>query len=427
VAVYTVSQISSHIKDSLESDPLLVDLWIVGEVSGLRSSSAGHTYFSLKDRESLLRCVMFRGMKGAELLTDGDSVSAHGKITFYTKGGTTDFMVDLAMPEGVGELALELERLKQKLESEGLFEVSRKRPLPRFPKRIGVVTSPSGAVLYDIQNVLQRRYPVTELVLSPTVVQGADAAPKIAMALQSLDQGGDCDVIIVGRGGGSLEDLWPFNEEVVARAIYACKTPVVSAIGHETDDTISDFVADVRASTPSAAAELVVPDSRALRRQLKITSTAMSRILKNQNSQRRLNLSSITRRMELALPDTQTMRRRVDDVVRLVESACVRLISESKIEVKGVDSRLKTLDPLATINRGFSIVRLPHSGKIVSSTSHVREGDSVEITVANGSIPAVVGRPAITKPKRKESTSDRKVSESRTNIKAKPPRMTPLL
>ena len=429
MAVYTVSQVSEHIKESLESDPLLVDLWIVGEVSGLRSSSAGHTYFSLKDRESLLRCVMFRGMKGAELLSEGDSVSVHGKITFYVRGGTTDFMVDLAMPEGVGELALELERLKRKLEMEGLFEVSRKRPLPRFPRRIGVVTSPSGAVLYDIQNVLQRRYPITELILSPTAVQGADAAPKIAMALQRLDKDGGCDVIIVGRGGGSLEDLWPFNEEVVARAIYACKTPVVSAIGHETDDTVSDFVADVRAPTPSAAAELVVPDSRALRRQLEINSTTMFRILKDQNSERRLNLSSISRQMELTLPDTQTMRRRVDDVGRVVQSASIRRISEIRVEVKGLDSKLKTLDPLATIKRGFSIVHLSDSQKVVSSTSHIEEGDSVEITVTDGSIPAVVGSEMTVTPKSKQKTLERKVSQSRANVrsKAKPPRMTPLL
>ena len=343
MAVYTVSQVSLHIKELLESDPLLMDLWIVGEVSGLRSSSAGHTYFSLKDRESLLRCVMFRGMKGSELLSEGDSVSTHGKITFYTKGGTTDFMVDLAMPEGVGELTLELERLKQKLSSEGLFETSRKRSLPRFPKKVGVVTSSAGAVLHDIQNVLQRRYPLTELVLSPTVVQGADAAPRIAAALESVDRDGGCDVIIVGRGGGSLEDLWPFNEEVLARAIYACKTPVVSAIGHETDETISDYVADVRAPTPSAAAELVVPDSRALSRQVEMTATMMYRILIDHNSRRRFDLSSITRRMETGLPDTQTMRRRVDDAGRVVQSASARLFSESKIQMEGLVLRLSLI------------------------------------------------------------------------------------
>ncbi len=429
MAVYTVSQVSFHVKESLESDPLLKDLWVVGEVSGLRASSAGHTYFGLKDRESLLRCVMFRGMKGAELLSEGDSVSAHGKITFYTRGGTTDFMVDLAMPEGVGELALELERLKQKLASEGLFETSRKRILPRFPKRVGVVTSPSGAVLHDIQNVLRRRYPLTELVLSPTAVQGRNAASKIASALEALDRDGGCDVIIIGRGGGSLEDLWPFNEEVVARAIHACKTPVVSAVGHETDETISDFVADVRAPTASAAAEIVVPEARVLRRQLDATATKMLRILMDQNSRRRLNLTSITRRMEIGLPDTQTMRRRVDDVGRVVQSASAKLLSELKIQVEGLRLRLRALDPLATLGRGFSIVQLPDSGKVVSSTNQVFSGDSIEITVTDGSIPAIAG-PATTVEPEKTDTSEPTTPKPKTKVKAqpaRPPGMHPLL
>ena len=429
MAVYTVSQVSFHIKESLESDPLLRDLWIVGEVSGLRASSAGHTYFGLKDRESLLRCVMFRGMKGAELLSEGDSVSAHGKITFYTRGGTTDFMVDIAMPEGVGELALELERLKQKLAAEGLFETSRKRILPRFPKRVGVVTSPSGAVFHDIQNVLRRRFPLTELVLSPTPVQGRNAASKIAVALEALDRSGGCDVIIIGRGGGSLEDLWPFNEEVVARAIHACKTPVVSAVGHETDETISDFVADVRAPTASAAAELVVPEARVLRRQLEATATNMLRILMDQNSRRRVGLSSITRRMEMGLPDTQTMRRRVDDVGRVVQSASAKLLSERKIQVEGLGLRLRALDPLATLGRGFSIVQLPDSGKVVSSTNQIFAGDSIEITVTDGSIPAIAGPPTTIKPEETD-TSEPKASKPKTKDKTPPaqlPGMAPLL
>ena len=321
MAVYTVSQVSFHIKESLESDPLLNDLWVIGEVSGLHASSAGHTYFSLKDRDSILRCVMFRGQRGADLLTEGDSISAHGKMSFYARGGTTDFMVDLAMPEGVGELALELERLKQKLSAEGLFETSLKRPLPRFPKKVGVVTSPTGAIFHDIQNVLRRRYPLVELVLSPTPVQGADAATEIAAALELLDREGNCDVIIIGRGGGSMEDLWPFNEEVVARTIYATKTPVVSAVGHETDETISDYVADVRAPTPSAAAELVVPDSNVLRRNLDMSAIALYRVIMDQNSRRQNELNSIARRMEQGFPDIQDLRRRIDDVGRIVQAA----------------------------------------------------------------------------------------------------------
>ena len=380
-----------HIKESLESDPLLMDLWVVGEVSGLRSSSAGHTYFSLKDRDSLLRCVMFRGQLGAELLSEGDSISAHGKITFYSRGGTTDFMVDMAMPEGVGELALELERLKQKLAAEGLFETSRKRQLPKFPEKVGVVTSATGAVFHDIQNVLQRRYPLAELVLSPTVVQGPEAAPKIAAALELLDREGGCDVIIGGRGGGSMEDLWPFNEEVVARAIYACKTPVVSAVGHETDETIADYVADVRAPTPSAAAEVAVPDAFMLRRNLDSVVAMFYRMLMDQTARRRSEVAVVRRRMEVGLPDTQTLRRRVDDVERIVQSASSRLLLESKMKMEGLSQRLRTLDPLATLGRGFSIVHLPETGQVVSSTKQVSDGDALEITVTDGSVPAVAG------------------------------------
>ena len=427
MAVYTVSQVSSHIKESLESDPLLMDLWVVGEVSGLRASSAGHTYFSLKDRESLLRCVMFRGMKGADLLSEGDSVSAHGKITFYTRGGTTDFMVDLAMPEGVGELALELERLKQKLAAEGLFETSRKRQLPRFPKKVGVVTSPTGAVFHDIQNVLQRRYPLVELVLSPTMVQGPEAAPKIAAALELLDREGGCDVIIIARGGGSMEDLWPFNEEVVARAIYASKTPVVSAVGHETDETIADVVADVRAPTPSAAAELVVPDAYVLRRDLETTATLMFRLLIDQTSRRRSDLTALTRRMELGLPDTQTMRRRVDDVGRVVQSAASRLLSENKMQVEGLGLRLRALDPVATLGRGFSIVHLPDSGQVVSSAKQVSDGDALEITVSDGAIPAVAGSGTPGKQTKPPSSESRKNSRSAKTRPSRPSGMAPLL
>ena len=427
MAVYTVSQVSSHIKESLESDPLLMDLWVVGEVSGLRASSAGHTYFSLKDRESLLRCVMFRGMRGAELLSEGDSVSAHGKISFYTRGGTTDFMVDLAMPEGVGELALELERLKQKLAAEGLFETSRKRQLPRFPKKVGVVTSPTGAVFHDIQNVLERRYPLAELVLSPTMVQGPEAAPRIAAALELLDREGGCDVIIIGRGGGSMEDLWPFNEEVVARAIYACKTPVVSAVGHETDETISDYVADVRAPTPSAAAELVAPDVYVLRRNLEGTATMMFRLLIDQNSRRRSDLTAVMRRMEQGLPDTQTMRRRVDDVERVMQSASSRLMSESKLQVESHGLRLRALDPLATLGRGFSIVQLPDTGQVVSGAKQVSVGDALEITVADGSIPAVAGQGAEGKQANQQSYESIKKSRSAKSRPSRPTGMTPLL
>ncbi len=225
MAVYSVSQVTSHLRQALDSDPLLSDLWVIGEVSNLRVSSSGHSYYTLRDDQAVLNCVMFRGQPGSDLLANGTAVSAHGRITFYEPRGSTDFMVDLAMPQGVGELSLELERLRLRLEAEGLFAESRKRPLPAFPAVVGLVTSPAGAVFHDIENVIRRRYPLAQLLLSPTQVQGEGAAPQIAAALESLDRDGRADVIIIARGGGSLEDLWPFNEEVVARAIYASKTP----------------------------------------------------------------------------------------------------------------------------------------------------------------------------------------------------------
>ena len=388
-------------------------------MSNLRVSPSGHTYFSLKDRDAVLRGVMFKGQSGAELLANGDSVSAHGRISFYERGGSTDFLVDLAMPEGVGELALELERLKVKLEAEGLFEASRKRRLPRFPKAVGVVTSPTGSVYQDIQNVILRRYPLAGLVLSPTVVQGADAAPKIAAALELLDREGGCDVIILARGGGSLEDLWPFNEEVVARAIYASKTPVISAIGHETDETISDYVADVRVPTPSAAAELAVPDVRVLHQALVGFTDALYRSTLSHVERRLTEVERVQRRMESGLPDVQTWLRRVDDVARVAQSSIGRLLLEGQMQVEGVNQRLRGLDPVATLSRGFSIVELQASGQVVSSAGQVHGGDQLAITVADGAIPAVAGGSA-------NGTAPQRITRKKAKS-AQPQGMAPLL
>jgi len=256
---------------------------------------------------------------------------------------------------------------------------------------VGVVTSPTGAVFHAIQNVLQRRYSLAELVLSPTIVQGQEAAPRIAAALELLDRDGGCDVIIVGRGGGSLEDLWPFNEEVVARAVYACKTPVVSAVGHEPDETIADYVADVRAPTPSAAAELVVPDGYVLRQNLAMVAATLHRLLNGLTSQRRSDLVALARRMETGLPDTQTLRRRVDDIGQLVQRASERLVQDGKTQVEGFSLRLRALDPAATLDRGFSIVELSDSGQVVTSAMQVSVGDALAITVADGSLAAIAG------------------------------------
>ena len=262
---FSVADVTGYIKQVLSRDEQLRDLWISGEVSNFVRSTPGHCYFTLKDNNAQLRCVLFKGNHGSEHLSNGRAVNVHGRIDFYEVQGNIQFYVDAVQPSGIGVLAAELERLKIELEKEGLFEHSRKRILPEFPNRVGVVTSDTGAVLHDIQTVMGRRYPLAELVLCPSSVQGEQSVPEIVDAIQTLNSTDSIDVIIVARGGGSIEDLWAFNTEAVARAIYASRVPVVSAIGHETDYTIADLVADVRAPTPSAAAEIVCPDQRILK------------------------------------------------------------------------------------------------------------------------------------------------------------------
>ncbi len=390
---YTVSQVATYIRTGLEADPHLADLWIEGEVSNLSVASSGHAYFNLKDRQAVLQAVIFRSQRGIHLLANGGSVTAHGRVSFYEPRGTLNIMVDVVAPQGLGELALELERLKQKLASEGLFDTGRKRLLPAFPKVVGVVTSPTGAVFHDIQNVLGRRYPLAKLVLSPTQVQGEGAAESIAAALELLDREGGCDVIVVARGGGSLEDLWAFNEEAVARAIYACRTPVVSGVGHETDETIADYVADVRAPTPSAAAELIVPDARDLRATTSHLLQRMSRNLIGQVQQERTGIERLRRQMEAGLPDTGTWRRRIDDLSRIAGSSVASMAMQRRLEVDGLNQRLRGLDPQATLLRGFSVVELVATGRALTSASQASSGDELRITVSDGEIPAVVGEP----------------------------------
>ena len=394
MAVRTVSQVTAHLKQALESDPLLSDLLVEAEVSNLRVSGAGHSYFTLKDDESVLNCVMFRGRPGAELLQSGNAVLAHGRITFYEPRGATEFMVDLAMAAGVGELALKLEQLKQRLEAEGLFDWSRKRTLPRFPNVIGVVTSPSGAVFHDIQNVLRQRYPLAELLLAPSSVQGDAAAREIVNALGQLNQDGRSDVIIVARGGGSLEDLWPFNEESVARAIYASRIPVVSAVGHETDYTIADYVADLRAPTPSAAAELVTPDQAELRREIASVREWFCRSVLRQIGANRGDVQNVSHRLERSLPDMTSLRRRVDDMARMSKSALANRLNVARMSVENRADRLRALDPKATLRRGFAVVQHGESGPVVISTGQAAPGDALYITVADGAIPAVAGTDA---------------------------------
>ena len=392
--LYTVSQVTTEIRELLESNPFLADLWIEGEISNLSIASSGHAYFNLKDQQAVLQAVMFRNRRGIELLANGVSVAAHGRVSFYEPRGTLNISVDVVAPQGLGELALELERLKEKLASEGLFDAGRKRPLPRFPRVVGVVTSPTGAVFHDICNVLSRRYPLARVVLSPTIVQGPQAKESIATALQRLDEEGGCDVIIVARGGGSLEDLWAFNEEIVARAIFACGTPVVSGVGHETDETIADYVADVRAPTPSAAAELVAPNARDLRATVAQLAGMMARGLSARFQGERANVERARRQMESGLPDIGTLRRRIDDRSRMAGTAVTSLTKQRRLQVDGLSQRLRGLDPQGTLSRGYAVVEIGGVGKALTQVGQVSPGDSLNITVSDGTVPAIAGAEA---------------------------------
>lgn len=384
--VYSPAQITAYLRAFLERDVLLRDLWVNGEISNLSTSGAGHSYFTLKDSYSQLQCVMFRSQRGRSFLTEGSAVLAHGFISLYETRGDLRFYVDLIQPEGIGELALKLEQLKVKLEQEGLFDSSRKRALPLFPKKIVVVTSPTGAVWHDIQNVIRRRYPLVELLLAPTQVQGEKASERIAEALTTANQESAVDVIVIARGGGSLEELWPFNEEIVARSIYASSTPVVSGIGHETDFTISDLVADLRAPTPSAAAELIVPDRLQLAANLVSMQYNMKEHALRQVTGWKRAVETSVQRLANRIPDTIFHRQRVDDLIRVISQSFKGSIVLKREHIHGIQQRLQALDPAQVLGRGYAIVQKMDTRHMVSSVSEVRDRDELEVTLQDGKL-----------------------------------------
>ena len=399
--IHTVSQVTSYVKELLENDLLLSDIFVQGEVSNLRVSSAGHSYFTLKDPSSVLNCVMFRGQSGSDLLSNGTEVSTHGRLSFYEPRGSMDYMVDLAMPEGTGKLSLELEQLKIRLEAAGLFEKSRKRTLPPFPKVIGVVTSPSGSVFHDIQNVISRRYPLAKLLLSPSQVQGDSASSNLVSALELLNVNGEADVIIIARGGGSLEELWPFNEEIVANAIFGSRIPVISGIGHETDITISDLVADLRAPTPSAAAELAVPDQLVLKENLSEMVSRSSSVFIRQTEMHQRSISDISQRLISSMPDLNLLRRQIDDICKTLETTLVGNTDFTQVELLSLQQRLQTLNPTATLQRGYAVVQKSETGHVLSTTKEVEVGELLNITLVDGTLQvtnSVLKTPSTKKP-----------------------------
>jgi exodeoxyribonuclease VII large subunit len=393
--IYRVSDITRHLKDLLDSDELLQDLWVAGEVSNLSRAPSGHLYFTVKDADSQLACVMWRSQVArlAALPKDGDHVILHGYITIYENRGVYQFYADMLQAEGIGLLAAQFEELKARLAAEGLFDAAHKRPLPALPRCIGIVTSTTGAVLHDMLNILRRRYRLARLLIAPSAVQGADAPRQIVAALSALQAVGTVDVIIVARGGGSLEDLWAFNDETVARAIYNCTVPVISAVGHEVDYTIADFVADLRAPTPSAAAELVAPDQGELAARVESSRRRLLELMRAHVQQGRSRVAAEQRALLRLSPRLvlDQQRQRVDDLWQRARAVIGHELLLRREHTRGLGIHLQALSPLAVLQRGFAIVWRAGGREVVSQVQQVRSGDALQIQVSNGRFAAVVG------------------------------------
>jgi len=399
----TVTQITRYVKSLLDSDYTLQDLWVEGEVSNLKVTASGHAYFTLKDGRASLRCVMWRSnVRQQDLLPrDGQSVLAHGQISVYEVAGVYQFYVDRLQLAGMGRLYLEFEALKRRLAEDGLFDTSRKRPLPSLPRQLGIVTSPTAAALRDILNVLSRRYPSVHVVLSPTLVQGDQAPPQIVAAIRALNDHTDVDAIIVARGGGSLEELWAFNDERVARAIAASRAPVISGVGHEVDFTIADFAADVRAPTPSAAAELAVPDRAELKTGLYEQCTRLARALQRRlgDSRRSLVYLAQTLRRNSPIGRIESLRQRVDELSQDGGIYLGHLLGLCREQLNGLAGRLATLSPFATLDRGYAVVRHSETGRVVTSVSQVDRGERIVVRLRDGEFDATVNETGAQKEK----------------------------
>ncbi|HYL43429.1 MAG TPA: exodeoxyribonuclease VII large subunit [Ktedonobacteraceae bacterium] len=394
-SVLSVTQVSRYLKELLEIDDVLQAVSVRGEISGYKIYSSGHCYFTLKDADAQLPCVFFkhaRSRSAAPDLRDGMAIVASGRISFYERDGKLQMYVEHVEPLGDGALFQRFEKLKARLFAEGLFDEERKRPLPSQPSLIGIVTSPQAAALRDMLRVLRTRYPLAEVLLAPTLVQGLEAPAAIAAAIDLLNEHGEADVIIVGRGGGSIEELWAFNEEVVARAIARSRIPVISGIGHETDFTIADFVADYRASTPTAAAAAAVPDIQDWRSDILDKEQQLTDFIEDYLGDLQEQLERARYELERASPRGLLDRRRqqLDDVTSLLQSHLQHILSLQNERLRGTALRLHALSPLLTIARGYAVVRRDSDGRIVTSTQQVRPGETLTIQVTDGHIPVQV-------------------------------------
>ncbi len=384
--VYKVGELTRTIKALLEQN--LPTLWVEGEISEYTRHRSGHHYFTLKDAESALSCVMWRGQASTLFFTPqpGMKVMAQGRVTVYEKGGRYQFEVWELQLSGEGELMAAFERMKAKLAEEGLFDPAHKQAIPKFPWRIGLVTSPTGAAVKDLVSVSRRRNPALELILSPVRVQGESAAQEIAAAIEAFNRYSGVDLLIVGRGGGSLEDLWPFNEELVARAIFASKIPVISAVGHEVDFSIADLTADLRAPTPSAAAEIAVPDAKEiLQSMLEARHRMESAItIRLKNLRERMEWAQKSRAFNRPFELFREFSQRLDDYRRRLDLSSQAALERRTSALNRLQGTLRAMDPIAVLKRGYSVVRKLPEGVVVTDASTLAKGDNLSLTFARG-------------------------------------------
>ena len=389
----TVTELNNFIKDIIESEPILSNVCVCGELSNYKMYPSGHHYFTLKDRESSIRCVMFR--RSAARLRfrpeNGMGVIVSGRISVFPRDGAYQLYCSSISPEGIGDLQLAFEQLKSKLSEEGLFDPAHKKPLPKFPGRIAIITSSAGAAVHDMIRILGQRWPMSKVLLLPVRVQGVEAPPEIVGAIRYANEFDVADVIITGRGGGSIEDLWAFNDERVARAIYESRIPVISAVGHEPDVTISDYVADRRASTPSNAAEICVPDRRELEEMLQSYDIRANQALRKKLSYLSDRLDTIKNKQVIKVPTTYIDNKRIElDRIRdRLVSAQEQRLNSSKNRFIALTAALDAMSPLKVLTRGYAIAS-DETGRCIKSVSELSQGDKLRLTLSDGSANCIV-------------------------------------
>ncbi len=391
--ILSVSQVNAYIKSMMDNDALLCNVCVRGEISNYKLYPSGHHYFSIKDADGALRCVMFRGnaVRLRFRPENGMKVLVTGRISVFPRDGAYQLYCTSLTPDGVGDLYVAFEQLKSKLAAEGLFDPAHKKPLPKFPHRIAIITSGAGAAVMDMLRILGKRYPLSKVLILPVRVQGVEAPAEIASAIRYANRYQIADIIITGRGGGSIEDLWAFNDERVARAVYASEIPVISAVGHEPDVTICDFVADVRAATPSNGAELAAPDQTQLRNQLQ---NAQSRLLEAMTKQLKLSrqtLDALAAKRVLQSPENylQDKRMQLDYLHQQLIAASQRQVAEKKQRFIRLTASLEAMSPLKVLSRGYSVVRA-EDGTLVTDASRMRTGDRIRVQMQKGSLTACV-------------------------------------